>query len=97
MAQGKPHADIPVLTDAVDHEAASGAYPSQIDTLIAELQTHLAASAYGLAERLIKEALAEMEAGVYERVTAQLREELPELVDVVLRRHLGTEQGEENE
>ena len=29
-----------------------------------------------------------MEASVYERVTAELRQELPELIDAVLRRHL---------
>jgi len=98
MAQATtPNTDIPVLTDAVDEDDASGAYPSQADTLIAEVQTHLAASAFALTDRLLKEALAEMEASVYERVTAQLRQELPELIDAVLRRHLDNDADNEPE
>jgi len=94
MAQATPNADIPVLTDAVEDDGGA-AFPSQADTLIAELQTHLAASAFALAERLLQEALAEMEVSVHERVTAQLRQELPELIDSVLRRHLGAADDEQ--
>jgi hypothetical protein len=81
---------IPVLTEAVE-DAGRAPFPTQADTLIAELQTHLAASAFALTEQLLHSALAEMEAAVYEQVTLKLREELPELIDGVLRRHLGTD------
>jgi hypothetical protein len=90
MAEATPNVDIPVLTDAVEDDEASH-FPSRSDTLIAELQTNLAASAFALTERLLHQALAEMQASVYEQVTAELRQELPELIDSVLRRHLGAE------
>jgi hypothetical protein len=63
MAEATPNTDIPVLTDAVEDDEA-GNFPSHSDTLIAELQTNLAASAFALTERLLHQALAEMEAAV---------------------------------
>jgi hypothetical protein len=83
--------DIPVLTDVVK-EADVREFPSHADALIAELQTALAASAFALTERLLQGALAEMEAAVFEQVTAKLRQELPELIDNVLRQHLGADE-----
>jgi hypothetical protein len=88
----EPSKDIPLLTDVV-REAAPDKSAEEIEALVAELQTHLAASTFALAERLLHSALAEMEATVYEQVTAKLREELPELIDSVLRLHLGADEG----
>lgn len=84
-------AQIPVLTDVVREAPQQPSYPPEIETLVAELQTHLAASAFALTEQLLHAALTEMEAAVFEQVTGKLREQLPELIDAVLRRHLGAE------
>ena len=79
-------ATIPVLTDIV----TNGVDESRIDkaALIAELQTQLAASAYALTAEVLHTAFAEIEATLFEQVSARLRRELPELVDRILREHL---------
>ena len=81
---------IPILTDVVNETRAGGesADPHAIETLIAELQTQLSASAFALAEQILRSAFAEMEANLQEQITARLRQELPELIDRVLREHL---------
>ena len=86
-------ADIPVLTDMVELGTRATGAPRayDVETLIAELQTELSASAFALAEQLLQNALTEMEATLFEQVSARLRQELPELVDTILRRHLGQE------
>jgi hypothetical protein len=81
---------IPVLTDVIDETAGSeeSGDPRAIETLIAELQTELSASAFALTEQVLRAAFAEMEAALFEQITARLRQELPELVDRVLRERL---------
>jgi len=90
--------DIPVLTDVVTEESAAEtkapAYPSDVETLVAELQTKLASSTFALTEELLRSSFAEMEATVFEQISARLRQELPELIDSVLRQHLGAEDGD---
>lgn len=85
--------DIPVLTDVItDDEAASiGEATASVDhaSLIAELQTQLASNAYALTEQLLHNAFAEMEATLFAQISARLRQELPELIDRILREHLG--------
>jgi hypothetical protein len=83
---------IPVLTDIV----ADARDEMHIDraALIAELQTQLASSAYALTAEVLHAAFAEMEATLFEQVSARLRRELPELVDRILREHLTEEPGE---
>ena len=94
-----PKKDIPVLTDVMadDGAANSAETMASIDraSLIAELQTQLASNAYALTEQLLHQAFAEMEATLFEQVSARLREELPELIDRILREHLG-EDGDES-
>ena len=84
--------DIPVLTDVItdDESTSIGEATSSIDqaSLIAELQTQLASNAYGLTEQLLRNALAEMEATIFAQISERLREELPELIDRILREHL---------
>ena len=82
---------IPILTDIVDdaHRASEPAERHDAEALIAELQTQLAASAFALTEQILRTAFAELEAGLHEQITARLRRELPELVDKILREHLG--------
>ena len=84
---------IPVLTEMVDLEPAPvpSDLPDDMETLIAELQTELAASTFALTEHLLQNALTEMEAALFEQVSARLRQELPELMDGVLRKHFGQE------
>lgn len=84
---------IPVLTEMVDSSPTRlpGDLPEDMETLIAELQTELAASTFALTEHLLQNALTEMEAALFEQVSARLRQELPELVDGVLRKHFGQE------
>ena len=84
--------DIPVLTDVIpdDETSDSTDSPATVDraSLIAELQTQLASNAYGLTEQLLRNALAEMEATIFAQISERLREELPELIDRILREHL---------
>lgn len=82
-----PDAGIPILTDVVG-VAPSPEWPSAAESLIAELQTRLAAESFALAEGIVRQAFAEMEAGLLEQITARLRKELPELIDSILRRQL---------
>ena len=85
--------DIPVLTDVIsdDDSAGPGEATASIDkaSLIAELQTQLASNAYELTEQLLHNAFSEMEATIFAQISARLREELPELIDRILREHLG--------
>lgn len=84
--------DIPVLTDVIeDDESTSIGEASEVvdrASLIAELQTQLASNAYSLTEQLLHNAFAEMEATLFAQISARLREELPELIDRILREHL---------
>ena len=92
--------DIPRLTDMVSesdelhNEAEQSWHNNQADreTLIAELQTRLAASTFDLTDKLMRDAFAEMEAKIYKRISANLRQELPELIDTIIREQLAKEQ-----
>ncbi|NNC63598.1 MAG: hypothetical protein HKN84_02330 [Gammaproteobacteria bacterium] len=90
--------DIPVLTDVItdDDAAGIGEATATVDpeSLIAELQTQLASNAYALTEQLLHNAFAEMEATLFTQISARLREELPELIDRILREHLGEDSEE---
>jgi len=87
--------DIPVLTDVVElvpsSDTTESGIPTDRETLIAELQTKLAVGAFRLTEQLLHSAFSEMEAMLFEQVLNRLRQELPELIDSVLREHLGAE------
>lgn len=94
-----PQAVIPVLTEVIDEEQATtldaervisdDSRPEGTDQLIAELQTRIASETFSLADELIRNAFAEMEAHLLEQISGRLREALPELIDAVLREHLG--------
>ena len=82
--------EIPVLTDVVESgpgSVQSTGLPDDLEGLLAELQTELAASTFALTEHLLHNALTEMEATLFEQVSARLRQELPELVDSIIRKH----------
>jgi len=72
----------------IAEQALEAAVPPDVESLIAELQTRLASSTFALTEELLREAFNEMEAKLYEQISARLRRELPELIDTLLREHL---------
>lgn len=82
---------IPVLTDAVArprHTAADElARPSVTESELAELQTRIAAGSFLLVEKFLQNAFKEMEATLFDEVLSRLRNELPDLIDQVLREH----------
>ena len=90
--------EIPVLTDIIEEEPvpdqAVEEDSSANEELIAELQTTLSVGAFTLTEQLLHSAISEMEATLFEQVLNRLRQELPELVDSVLREHLADDTDE---
>ena len=94
---------IPVLTDVVEDPLELEAPTDAPDTdsisdremLVAELQTELSVGAFTLTEQLLHSAISEMEATLFEQVLNRLRQELPELVDTVLREHLIDEEDDD--
>lgn len=86
---------IPVLTDVVAGPSAGEACGGNLigEEELAELQTRLATEGYVLMERLLHESLREMEANLFADVISRLRTELPDLIDEVLREHLGRDTG----
>jgi hypothetical protein len=86
MSQSNPaETPVPVLTEVV--RTAIAAHDGDLDGLLAEVQTRLAARTFKLTEELLLAALAEMQATLYEQVSAKLRARLPELIDATLREH----------
>jgi GTPase Era involved in 16S rRNA processing len=91
---------IPILTDVISPDgpnadaADSFSAPSErdIEAMIAELQTNLAARMFALADELMQTAFADMEARIREQISARLRRELPELIDSLLREYWGREE-----
>jgi hypothetical protein len=100
----EPKLDIPILFDAVgrghlDERGPDNVAPlpasavernltAERETLIAELQTEIAASMFALTDEIMRRAFAEMEAAVFEQISARLRSELPEMIDALLRARL---------
>ena len=91
--------EIPLLTDIVeetepsDAEAAEmeelgGSTITDLETVIAEMQTRLASKTYALTDELMRAAFAELEANVFRQILSELRQQLPELIDAVIREHL---------
>jgi Zn-dependent M32 family carboxypeptidase len=74
--------DIPILTDAVEKDGLSY-------TLFDAKAVHAAivTETLNLADSLLHQAAKDIEVALFERVFDQLRAQLPELVDRVLREH----------
>jgi len=84
--------DIPVLTDEVDivPTLTEEIQPPVLNEFqMNELRIRLTDSAYTLMERLLYNAIREMENALLEDLASHLRNELPELVDEILKEHLG--------
>jgi len=72
--------DIPLLTEAVD-ERTGGAFDGKA------AHATIVSATLNLADSLLHQAAKDIEAALFERVFDQLRAQLPELVDRVLREH----------
>lgn len=70
-----------------------------IETLIAELQTRLASNTFELMDTVMRAAFSDMEARIFREISTNLREQLPEMIDSVVRDHLqeGRKQPEEGD
>jgi hypothetical protein len=77
--------NIPVLTEVF--RGAAHPAVNELDAVLAEVQTKLAARTFNLADELLRAAFAEIEAAVFEQMSAKLRRQLPELIDATLREH----------
>jgi uncharacterized protein (DUF2267 family) len=89
MAQLPPlDINIPVLTEAI--RSGTSLRGQELDTLLAEVQTTLASRTFRLADDLVRAALREMEATLFEQISGKLRRQLPELIDATLREHFET-------
>jgi hypothetical protein len=86
---GEPGESIPILTYVILSASPTPPQLIERDALVAELQTKIAARTFALTDEVLRQAFAEMEASLYERISAQLRRELPEIIDAALREHLG--------
>jgi len=99
----EPKLDIPILIDAVGranleerrHDLAQLSanliernLGAERETLIAELQTEIAAALFARTDEIMRNTFAEMEATVFEQISARLRSELPEMIDALLRARL---------
>ena len=80
-----PNSMIPVLTEAVADRDKFAVRPVDSENLIAELQTQIAASTFALTDEILRAAFAEMESAVFEKISSRLRQELPEMIDALLR------------
>jgi hypothetical protein len=78
--------NIPVLTEIIRNVPASLA--GDIDNVLAEVQTKLAARTFKLADDIMRSAFAELEATLFEQISGRLRQQLPEIIDATLREYL---------
>jgi len=92
---------LPVLTDVVadQEDAANDGTGNALQALtnsrtaldedhLAELQTELASRSFALTDQLLHAAFQEMEASLFEQVSNRLRNELPDMIDQILREHI---------
>jgi len=75
--------DIPILTEEAEAEKNAGLASLDVKAVHAALVTET----LNLADSLLHRAARDIEAALFERVFDQLRAQLPELVDRVLREH----------
>ena len=84
----EPIADEAGEADESDDQHTNEVTIYDVESLVAELQTHLASHTYELADELRRKAFADMEARVFKEISSHLRQQLPELIDAVIREHL---------
>jgi Zn-dependent M32 family carboxypeptidase len=84
--------EIPILTDAVEKNGGPYAF---LDAKA--VHAAIVTETLNLADSLLHQATKEIEATLFERVFDQLRAQLPELVDRVLREHAASNNPPETE
>ena len=77
--------DIPILTDEAEEAEKNDAKLASLD--VKAVHAALVTETLNLADSLLHRAAKDIEAALFERVFDQLRAQLPELVDRVLREH----------
>jgi Zn-dependent M32 family carboxypeptidase len=80
--------DIPILTEAIEKDGPAYAFFDAKAVHAAVVTETL-----NLADSLLHQAAKDIEAALFERVFDQLRAQLPELVDRVLRQHAASKDG----
>jgi len=75
--------DIPVLTDAIDSDRSKAV---EVDREAA--QSAIVEETLRIADELLHQAAKDMEAILFERVFDRLREQLPDIVDKILKEQL---------
>ena len=78
--------DVPVLTEVVEQAVLVDERYSSED--LALLEDEISRESLRLAEQLLHEVAREMEVVLFNRVLSRMKEELPALVDKILREHL---------
>jgi hypothetical protein len=78
--------DIPVLTEVVEEALLADDRYSSED--LAGLEDEISRESLRLAEQLLHEVAREMEVVLFDRVLSRMKEELPTLVEKILRQHL---------
>jgi hypothetical protein len=61
---------------------------SDFENVVAELQTRIASHTYELTDELLRAAFSDIEAKIFRQISTHLRQQLPELIDSVVREHL---------
>ena len=90
---------LPILSDPIAHDDAELPLLTGVerpapaivsDQQLATVEAELTALTRDLADRLLNGAFRDMEATLFEQVSNKLRDELPQLIEQVLRAHLNT-------
>jgi hypothetical protein len=61
---------------------------TDFENVVAELQTRIASHTYELTDELLRSAFSDIEAKIFRQISTHLRQQLPELIDSVVREHL---------
>ena len=77
--------DIPILTDAIDTGGAQAAAMN-----LQAAQSAIVSETLRIADELLHQAAKDMEAILFERVYDRLREQIPDLIDRILREQLAS-------
>ena len=87
----RPQVDDAARDEPGDAAADELTRPALSESELAELQVRIATGSFMLVEKLLHGAFKEMEAVLFDEVVSRLRNELPELIDQVLREHFDNE------
>ena len=77
--------DIPILTDAIDTGGAQAAAMN-----LQAAQSAIVSETLRIADELLHQAAKDMEAILFERVYDRLREQIPDLIDRILKEQLAS-------